>query len=181
MSIILGITGLAGSGKSTTANYVYELGWKLIRLGDITETFLKKEQLAINEKNEKIIRAKLTKEYGLGAYAILSLDLMKTHIQKKHNIVIDGIYSWEEVKILKNNFHEKFRLLALLCNPKKRYSRLQKRKIRNLNEKEAYSRDFHELEQLNKGTTIAMADFYIINENNIEQLKNNIQLIMEQI
>ena len=56
-------------------------------------------------------------------------------------------------------------------SPATRYARLSKRKVRPLNTEEAAGRDKAEIENVNKGGPIAMADFTILNELSLESLK----------
>jgi dephospho-CoA kinase len=79
------------------------------------------------------------------------------------SIVLDGLYSWEEYKYLK----EKYPMLTLLCiyaSPKTRQERLSTRTVRPLTVEESIARDTAEIENLNKGGPIAIADSLIVNE-----------------
>ena len=61
-------------------------------------------------------------------------------------------------------------MVAIWASPNSRYQRLGSRAIRPLSAAEATSRDRAEIEQINKGGPIAMADFTIINEYSIQEL-----------
>jgi dephospho-CoA kinase len=85
-------------------------------------------------------------------------------------IVLDGLYSWEEYIYLKDRFPT-LRLLCIYAAPRIRYERLRTRTIRPLTAEEARSRDIAEIEKLNKGGPIAIADFVIKNETNEEDFR----------
>jgi dephospho-CoA kinase len=160
--LIAGLTGMPGSGKSLACSYLEEMGFKKISFGEITLNELKRRNLPVTEENEKKIRHEIREERGQAAYAKLWLESFQGPLTD--NLVIDGVYSWEEVKILRNYFREQFVLIAILASPAIRHLRLGTREQRPLTPEEAFSRDLDEIENLNKGGTIAMADINIVNE-----------------
>ena len=72
-------------------------------------------------------------------------------------------------------------VIAIYASPKLRYERLGKREIRPLSPAEAESRDYAELEKLNKGGTIAMADFTVINNKDVNYLFKQLDEIKVEI
>jgi dephospho-CoA kinase len=173
------IVGMCGSGKSIACDVLREKGWLYIRFGQITIDRLKAEGKEINESNEKAMREALRKEYGMGAFAILSLPGIEESL-KKGNTVIDGLYSWSEYKILREKFGERLHIVCIYASPATRYRRLESRtghendretRMRRLTAAEARKRDFAEIENIEKGGPIAMADYTICNESSEEKLK----------
>jgi len=188
MNKIVCITGLTGAGKSVVSDFFVNNGFNYVRFGQLTMDELKKRNLEVNEANERMIREDLRKIHGMAAYAILNLPKFDELI-KKGNVIADGLYSFEEYKVLKEYFGDTFSVIAIYASPKLRYERLEKRKMdgdinvrnRPLTKEEAQSRDFSEIEKLNKGGTIAMADFTILNIKDINYLNQQIEEIYEQI
>ncbi len=62
-------------------------------------------------------------------------------------------------------------MVAVWASSKTRYARLTCRSNRCLTLEEAVGRDRAEIENINKGGPIAMADFTIINESSLEDLR----------
>ena len=56
--------------------------------------------------------------------------------------------------------------------------RLGSRKVRPLTPEEAKSRDHAEVENMNKGGPIAMADYTVINEYSFDELKKQVEEII---
>jgi len=166
---VVSIVGMAGSGKSEVARVFERNGFKRIRFGDITDEEIKKRGLELNEENERNVRQQLRKEHGMAAYAKLNLPKIDAML-KSSDVVVDGLYSWEEYTLLKSRYGDDFHVVAIWTSPEMRYNRLSKRKVRPLTKEEAKSRDVAELENTNKGGPIAMADFTIINETSLEDL-----------
>lgn len=161
---VIAIVGMCGSGKSEVSKYLEKLGLIKIRFGDITDKFLQKQKLPRTEKNERKIRENLRKKYGMAAYAILNIKNIK-HSLRHYDVILDGLYSWEEYLYLKKIFKEELITILVHASPETRYSRLMRRKERPLTLKESMTRDTTEIENINKGGPIAMADFVIVNEN----------------
>lgn len=173
---VVSIVGMAGSGKSEVAIIFENNGFAKVRFGDITDREIEKRGLELNEKNERYIRQKLRKEHGMSAYAKLSLSSID-NLLKAADVVVDGLYSWEEYKLLKSRYGDSFYVVAVWASPETRYERLTKRPARPLTVEEAISRDIAEIENSNKGGPIAMANFTIINESSMEGMEKETQRV----
>jgi dephospho-CoA kinase len=171
---------MAGAGKSEVARVFEEAGYSRIRFGDVTEEEIKKRGLLSGEANERYIRELLRKEYGMVAYAVLNLPKIEAAM-KKTNVVIDGLYSWEEFTFLKNRLEDAFYVVAVCAPPRVRYARLAERPVRHLTFGEASERDQSEIENLNKGGPIAMADFTVLNDSTIENLVSKTKEIIREL
>jgi len=168
--LVVAIVGMAGAGKSEVSRIFECGGYVRIRFGDVTDDELQKENLPLNEGNERRTRESLRQRYGMEAYAILNLPKIDAAI-KTDPVVVDGLYSWEEYVALSNHYGSGFRVVVVWSSPATRYARLAQRPIRPLTKEEAFSRDTSEILKLNKGGPIAMADYTIINDGSLEDLK----------
>jgi len=177
---VVSIVGMAGAGKSETARLFEENDFIRIRFGDITDEEVGKRGLELNEENERYIRELLRKEHGMAAYAILNLSRIDL-ARKQSDVVIDGLYSWEEYTFLKTHYGEDFYVVAVWASPKTRYARLAGRSNRRLILEEAPNRDRAEVENINKGGPIAMADFTIINESSLQELKKEVKGVISKL
>ncbi|MBN1366802.1 MAG: AAA family ATPase [Dehalococcoidales bacterium] len=177
---IAAIVGMPGTGKSEVAEVFERSGFSRIRFGDITDEEVAKRGLPLNEANEKLVREQLRQEHGMAAYAILNLPKIEKALQKT-NVVIDGLYSWEEYLYLKAKFTDSFFVIAVWTSPTTRYHRLTTRKRRPLTVSEAAARDKSEIENVNKGGPIAMADFTITNESTMEDLIKQTKQVVARI
>jgi dephospho-CoA kinase len=170
MHRVLAIVGMAGSGKSEVARIFEQKGYKRIRFGDITDEEVKKRGLELNEENERQVRESLREQHGMAAYAILNLPRIDKAL-KTSSVIIDGLYSWEEYVFLADRYRPHFKVLAVHASPQTRYRRLAARRERKLTVEEARQRDIAEIGHLDKGGPIAMADFVIVNESTLEDLR----------
>ncbi len=183
------ITGLTGSGKSVASDFFVKKGFQFLRFGQITFEELERRKLPVNEVNERMIREDFRKKHGMAAYAILNLPKFKK-LLRSENTIGDGLYSFEEYKVLKNEFGKRFITIAVYAPPELRYKRLSSRKLhtkdkdvrfRPLTKVEAESRDYSEIENLNKGGTIAIADYTVINTKDIKYFNYQLNEIYKEI
>lgn len=177
MKKVVAIVGMAGSGKSEVAKIFVENNFAKVRFGDITDREIKKRGLKLNEPNERQVRQELRQEHGMAAYAKLSLPEIDS-LLKSGGVVVDGLYSWEEYLLLKSHYGDSLSVVAVWASPKTRYERLAKRPVRPLTKEEVVSRDVTEIENTNKGGPIAIADFTIINESSLENLKKETKKVL---
>ena len=177
---VVSIVGMAGAGKSEVSRLFQENDFTKIRFGDVTDQEIRKKGLKLNEESERSIRELLRREQGMAAYAKLNLPGIAAAL-KHSDVVIDGLYSWEEYTFLKSHYGQGFYLVAVWSSPKTRHARLSSRRHRPLTLKEAASRDRAEIENINKGGPIAMADFTIINESSQEDLRKETKMIISRL
>ncbi len=177
---VLSIVGMTGAGKSEVAKLFQENGFTRIRFGDVTDEEVRKRGLELNVGSERYIRELLRQQLGMSAYARLNLPRIDSAL-KHSDVVIDGLYSWEEYTFLKTCYGEDFYVVAVWSSPGTRYARLSSRLNRCLTRKEAASRDGAEIENINKGGPIAMAYFTIINEASLEDLRKEAERVISKL
>lgn len=164
---LIAIIGMPGSGKSEAADFFRSKGLPVLRFGDQVDIGLKEYNLEKNEKNERWYREKLRKDSGMAAMAIKIEPRIHNQARYDKTIILDGLYSWEEYIFLKKIFSHLL-LLCIWAPADIRYSRLSKRPVRPLNLSDAKSRDISEIENLNKGGPIAMADYIVRNDSGLD-------------
>lgn len=181
MKKIIGIVGMPGAGKTEATKYLESKNFPFVRFGQITDEGVKALGLPLVQKNERIFREKLRQELGMAAYAIKMKPKIDELLKDHDVIVLDGLYSWEEYVFLKEEFPNLI-LVNIFAEPTIRYERLAKRAIRRLSYQEARDRDITELEKLNKGGPIAIADYTIENNSNaISDLQRKIDFLLSRL
>jgi dephospho-CoA kinase len=177
---VVAIVGMTGSGKSEVARLFEQAGYIRVRFGDITDEEVGRRKLRLNETNERFVREALRAEHGMAVYAKLSIPKIDKALEK-HNVVADGLYSWEEYLLLKTKYAEQLNLVAVWASPQKRYFRLSLREVRPLTREEAAARDKAEIENLNKGGPISMADYTLTNNSTKSNLERQTKRLIERL
>ena len=175
---VVAIVGMNGSGKSEIARVFEKKGFARVRFGDITDKEIEKRGLALNEENERKIREQLRQEHGMAAYAKLNLPEIDSSLRRS-NVIVDGLYSWEEYKLLKEKYGDDLVIVAVYSSPRTRQQRLPHRQVRPLSPEESSNRDYNEIEKLHKGGPIAVADFTLVNEEiSMEELQKETEQLI---
>lgn len=177
---LIAIVGMPGAGKSAAAQFFKNKGIPILRFGDQTDIGLKELDKDINEANERWYRESIRKELGMTAMAIKIEPRIREAAKTQFTIVLDGLYSWEEYLFLQEKFPQ-IKLLCIYAQPFIRYERLAKRPIRPLTPEVARSRDFAEIQNLNKGGPIAVADYLIQNETDIETFNKELEKFYQSL
>ena len=178
---IFAIVGMCGSGKTEVVKYLQDkFKWPNIYLPEALFDEMKRQGMELNWKNEEIMRVGLREKHGIGVFAELSLPKIEKALAESDAIIIESLYSWSEYKILKEHFPEMFEVIAVYASPKVRFERLQNREIRPMKtEEEFLDRDRSEIEEIEKGGPIAVADYTIINHGSMEDLHKEVDNILE--
>lgn len=180
MGKIIAIVGMCGSGKSVASDYLESIGYKKVYFGGVTMEKLKENNMDITPENEKYMREKLRSELGMAAYAKILLPRIIDY-SKESDVVLDGLYSWDEYVVLKEKLGNKLTMIAIVADKYLRYERLSVRDIRPLTNIEAENRDISEIENLAKGGPISIADYYILNNFDKESYIKNLKNILNKI
>ncbi|MEM7046413.1 MAG: dephospho-CoA kinase [Pseudomonadota bacterium] len=159
---VLAIVGMAGSGKSCIAEAALVRDWPVVYFGGQVLAYLAGQGIDINPENERKAREELREKLGMGAMAILTAENIDKEFQNQPLIVIDGLYSYAEYEELTKRYQ--VTLVAVVAPRALRHQRLGVRKDRPLDANQAKDRDFAELQQLQKGWPIALADHYLLND-----------------
>lgn len=121
--LIVCLTGMPGAGKSTIANGLKEKGFEIINMGDAVRAEAEKRNLEPTSQNLGKLMLELREKNGPGAVA----ELIKPSIENSNSnvIVIDGIRSNDEIKVLKKSANVK--LLSILASTDTRFTFLHDR------------------------------------------------------
>lgn len=180
MNKIIAIVGMCGSGKSVATDLLVELGYEKIYFGGVVLEKIKEMGLSITPQNEKMVKEDLRKQYGMAAMAVALLPRIK-ELSMSNNIVLDGVYSWDELKLLKEEFKDQIKVIAIVVDKEIRYSRLMTREVRPFTNEEAINRDISEIENIAKAGPIAYTDYYIDNNGTIDDYKKRLLQILDKI
>ena len=179
---IVAFVGLPGVGKSSAVDYLTAKGYPKVYFGGVVLQAVKDAGLDDTPENERYMREKLRADEGK--------DVIVNRIAKQindlidagqHRIIADGLYSWTEYKILKREFPGELTVVAIVAPKHLRHHRLASRPVRPLTPAQANERDWSEIENLEKGGPIAIADHTIINNKDMEHLYRQLDDELEHI
>lgn len=179
---IVALVGLTGSGKSTAVDYLTHKGYPKVYFGGIVLDAMDKAGLEHTADNEKTFREELRENEGKDFVVNRIVTQIRDLIDAgQRRIIADGLYTWTEYKILKKEFPGELTVVAVVTPKHLRHHRLTMRPIRPLTTEEANQRDWAEIENLEKGGPIAIADHYIMNDGDLDRFHEQIDTELDHI
>jgi dephospho-CoA kinase len=127
-TLIVGLTGMPGAGKTTVANYLSQKGIRLLVMGDVVREVAENDGLELTSDNLAKLMLRLRKRNGPEAVAHLivnKIKLMKKEDKQLSVVIVDGIRSMAEVRLLRRIGSVK--LLAIHGSTLTRYTHVRER------------------------------------------------------
>jgi len=179
---IVAFVGLTGSGKSVAVDYITAMGYPKVYFGGIVLNAMTEAGLEHTQENEQPFREELRAKEGKDFVAKRIITQIHGLLDAgQHRIVADGLYTWTEYKALKKEFPGELTVVAIVTPKRLRHRRLLTRPIRPLTQAEADQRDWAEIENLEKGGPIAIADHYVMNDGDMDHFHQQIDVILKDI
>ncbi|HVU13367.1 MAG TPA: AAA family ATPase [Phototrophicaceae bacterium] len=177
----LALVGMPGAGKSLCARHLEAKGYFQYRFGSIIVDEVSRRGWLLTPENERIVREEFRANEGMDAIAKRALPILKQALERQNCIVIDGLYSWSEYKTLSAELGGELTVAAIVSERALRYARLAERTERPLTTAEAEQRDYLEIENLEKGGPIALADYFLINNGAPDDLLRALDSLIERL
>jgi dephospho-CoA kinase len=179
---IIAFVGMCGSGKSTAIEVLTKQNIPKVYFGGVILNAIKEAGLEINPENERRFREELRQKEGKDFVVNRVVKDTKSLIEAgQKRIVLDGLYSWTEYKILRKEFQHELTVVAITAPKLIRRKRLANRKERPFTMQESAERDKTEIENLEKGGPIAIADYYVDNSGTIPEFHERFGQLMKEI
>ena len=179
---ILAVVGMSGSGKSLAIEYLTERGIPKVYFGGIIYQAMQEAGIEITPDSQRQFREQIRQKEGKDFVVKRALKEIQNLINAgQKRIVLDGLYSWTEYKILKKAFPSEMIVLAIVLPRHLRHERVAHRAERPFNAQEINERDWTEIENLEKGAPIAMADYFIDNSGSIAELHQQLHDLLHDI
>lgn len=177
----LALVGMPGSGKSLCAAHLEQRGFFQFRFGGIVVAEVDRRGWPLTPENERIVREEFRATDGMAAIAQRALPTLRAALNERPSIIIDGLYSWSEYKFLQEQLDGEMIVVTIAAERALRYGRLANRAERPLTAEEARRRDWQEIEQIEKGGPIAMADYTLLNNGAPAALRAELDGLIERL
>lgn len=182
--IIIGITGTDGAGKSVAVDYlVKEKGFTHYSARALLLDEIEKRGLERSRANMRIVANDLRREYGNDYLLKVYLRQIKENGIEK--AVIESLRAVAEAETLKKN---RGVLLAVDADQKIRYKRIVSRasesdkiSFEEFVRQEKLEMDDPDPSGMQKAEVIKMADYRLINNGSIEELRRQVEEVLEKI
>jgi len=177
--LVLGSTGMPGSGKSIIMRVAKDSGYDTVIMGDIVREEAQKRGLEPNPQNIGRIMLELRLIGGKGVVAKRCIPRIEK--AKNPKVVVDGIRSLEEAEEF-NKYFPSFTLVAIHSSPETRFQRLFNRRRSDDADEWAvfHERDMREL-GVGVGNAMAIAEYMIVNEGSLEVVRRKVKEVLRKV
>lgn len=173
--MIIGLTGLASSGKDTVAEYLKEkYGFSVLVFSNVLVEEAKKRGIEPTKMNLSILGDELRATLGNAALAKKLLE----EIDPEKDYVISGFRSPEEVYAIQNEVIDFF-LVLVDTDKATRFKR--RRPDDPQTEKEFFERDERDIKNKGMGKVMEMADYVLPNNGSLEELHKKIDEMLAKV
>lgn len=177
--IVLGLTGMPGSGKSTFAEVARGFGFEVVVMGDFLRAEAERRGLKADGETLRSLMVQLRRERGEAFLAKLTVEAIQRKNLRK--VLIDGVRSPAEVEEFRKSF-PCFKLIAVHAPQEVRFRRLTGRGRSDDPEgwESFIKRDLRELE-VGVGSAMALADRIVENLGEIEEFKVKVSRFLREV
>lgn len=173
--MIIGLTGLAGCGKDTIANYLKEkYGYRMLVFSDVLIEEAKKRGIEPTKMNLSVLGDEMREKEGNAVLAKRLLD----KIDPEREYVISGFRSPEEVFTIQNEVLD-FVLVYIDADKNIRFKRRKAEDPQT--EKDFFERDERDIQNKGLAKVIEMADYTIKNNGSLQDTYKAIDELLEKI
>ncbi len=178
---IVAFVGLAGSGKSVAVEYLTTRGIPKIYFGGIIYKAMEEASIEVTWESQQVFREEIREREGKDFVVKRVIKEARDLIDAgQRRIVLDGLYTWSEYKLLKHEFPGEMTVIAVVTPKHLRKQRLAKRTERPMSGQQVDERDWSEIENLEKGGPIAIADYFVHNDRDVAWLHSQLDDVLHQ-
>lgn len=177
--MIVGVTGLIGSGKGAVSDLLIGRGFEKIGHSDIIAEEMKEKGMEINRKNLVSYANEMRKKYGNNYFS----KKIVSRIKHNKDYVVEGFRNLAEIEEFKKM--EDFVLVGVSAGFKRRFNWILQRSRpgdpKTLEEfKQTEKVDFLQPEAHGQQNALcfSMADYYISNEGTYEDLQHSVEELL---
>lgn len=161
---VVAVAGMAGSGKEEVVRIANDLGFSVVRMGDVVREEAAGRGLPIEDKAVGGMAHQERVEHGFGIWAERTLPRILGD-----RVLIDGLRGKAELDVFRRAFGDRLVVLGIHASPATRYARMAERRRADDATGLAALRERDERELAwGLGEVIAMADILLVNEGDLE-------------
>lgn len=174
---VICVTGMPGCGKEEVLVVAKDLGFSIVRMGDVVREEAKRRGLPITDAAVGGMAQAEREAHGFGIWAERTLP--RIHGDR---VVVDGLRGRAELEVFRKAFGEALVVVAVHASPRTRHERLLRRKRLDdaVTIEAVRARDLREL-SWGLGDVVATADIMLVNESSLDQFRRQARAALERI
>ncbi len=175
--LVVCVTGMPGCGKEEVLALAKDLGFSIVRMGDVVREEAQRRGLPISDAAVGGMAHAERQKHGMGVWAERTLSRIRGE-----RVLVDGLRGRAELDVFRTTFGDALVVVAVHASPKTRYDRmLRRRRPDDAATIEAFrTRDVREL-SWGLGDVIAIADVMLVNEGTLDDLRRQARTALERL
>ncbi len=171
------VTGMPGCGKEEVLAVAKDLGFSIVRMGDVVREEAQRRGLPIIDAAVGGMAQAEREAHGFGVWA--ERTLLRIHGER---VVVDGLRGRAELEVFRKAFGDALMVVAVHASPKTRHERMLRRKRLDdaLTIEAVQARDLREL-SWGLGDVIATADIMLVNEASLDEFRRQARAALERL
>ena len=171
------VTGMPGCGKEEALVAAKDLGFSIVRMGDVVREEAQRRGLPITDAAVGGMAQAEREAHGFGIWAERTLP--RIHGDR---VVVDGLRGRAELDVFRKAFREALVVVAVHASPKTRHERMLRRKRLDdaVTIEAVRARDLREL-GWGLGDVIATADIMLVNESSLDEFRRQARAALERL
>jgi dephospho-CoA kinase len=171
------VTGMPGCGKDELLAVARDLGFSIVRMGDVVREEATRRGLPITDEAVGGMAHTERQAHGFGIWAERTLPRIRGEY-----VLVDGLRGRAELDVFRKAFGVGLVVVAVHASPKTRYERMmRRRRPDDAMSLEAFrARDVREL-SWGLGDVIAIADLVLVNEGSLEDFRRQARAALERL
>ena len=171
MPVIL-LVGMPGAGKEEFVKIAREMGYDVVRMGDVVRDFVASQGLELRDGVVGRVANEEREKHGIDIWAKRTVE----RIEKGNRVLIDGVRCVEEVDVFRSHFGDDVKLVGIFAPRDERFKRILNRGRKDdvHSWEEFVEREKREL-SWGLGNVFALADYMILNTSSLEDFHSKVR------
>ncbi len=171
------VAGMPGCGKEEVLNVAQDLGFTIVRMGDVVREEAHRRGLPITDASVGGMAHAEREAHGFGIWAERTLPRIRGD-----RVLVDGLRGRGELDVFRKAFGEALAVVAVHASPKTRHERMLRRKRTDdaVTIEAVQARDLREL-SWGLGDVIATADVMLVNEASLDDFRRQARAALERL
>lgn len=177
--MIICLTGMPGSGKTTVAEMLRERGFEFVEMHDAVNIMMEERGIERTFENRERFALDMRTQKGRDVFAVATAERVK---RMGKNAVINGVRDSDEIDCIKRILGDDVVVVAITAPPELRYERIRKTPDSWVKAKDRKAFEYRDETNRKMGVEKAMnsADFVIANTGTVEELKTDVESVLRE-
>lgn len=178
----VGFTGMPGSGKSEAMAVARELGFPVVRMGDLIWEEVARQGLPRESQHVGAVATQMRETEGPDVWALRTVDRIREVALGAAVVMVDGVRSNHEVEVFRRELGDDFCLVAIHTDQHARFDRLTQR-ARDDDPAEDSLHAQRDDREMGWGIarTIALADEMLVNDGALDAFHDATRALLQRI